>query len=224
MRTDFIFKRTMLLFVGFLVMAFGVALSIKADLGTSPVSSLPYVTSLTSGMTVGITSIIVNTLLVLLQILILRKAFSPLQLLQIPGVIAFGLMIDLASFIISPISISTYLNKWMLCVAGILLVAIGVSFEINAKFITMAGEGVVLSIVKVTGAKFSNVKMMVDLSLVLLSVLVSLLFLKSLHGVREGTIAAAVFVGLITKRTNKIVEKLIQPLFASDTAITSDMQ
>ncbi len=65
-------------------MAFGVAFSINAELGTSPVSSIPYVTSLISGLTVGTTTIIVNTVIVLLQIVVLRRHFRLIRLLQIP--------------------------------------------------------------------------------------------------------------------------------------------
>ena len=53
-------KQTILLAIGLILMALGVALSIKADLGTSPISSLPYVTSLMSSLSVGTTTIIMN--------------------------------------------------------------------------------------------------------------------------------------------------------------------
>ena len=65
-------------------MALGVACSIQADLGTSPVSSLPYVLSRITPLSVGTTTILVNSGLVLLQILILRRRYDPLQLLQLP--------------------------------------------------------------------------------------------------------------------------------------------
>lgn len=57
-------------------MAFGVAFSIKAALGTSPISSVPYVTSTISGLSVGTTTIIMNFMFVLIQIAILRKKYD----------------------------------------------------------------------------------------------------------------------------------------------------
>ena len=86
-------KRIFLLCLGLTVMAFGVALSIKAALGTSPISSVPYVTSVISGLSVGTTTIIMNFLFVLLQIAILRKQYDWFQLLQFPAAILFGTMI-----------------------------------------------------------------------------------------------------------------------------------
>lgn len=38
-------KRLVFLCLGLIIMAFGVAFSIKAGLGTSPISSVPYITS-----------------------------------------------------------------------------------------------------------------------------------------------------------------------------------
>lgn len=84
-----------LLLAGLVVMSFGVALSIKAELGTSPISSLPYVSAQIAGLSVGTTTIILNTLFVLMQILLLRRDYEWPQLLQIAVAVVFGLLIDL---------------------------------------------------------------------------------------------------------------------------------
>ena len=199
--------RWLCLIAGLSIMAFGVAFSIKAALGTSPISSLPYVTSRISGLSTGTTTILVNLIFVLLQILILRKQFEWFQLLQIPAVIVFGMMIDAGSFVIQGISYGTYLQQWLLCIIGILLVSLGVSSEVMAKLVTTRGEGLVLSVCKVLPVKFANMKVALDVTLVCLSILTSLLFLGHLEGVREGTLAAAVWVGLFTKQFRKPVSR-----------------
>ena len=91
-----LFRRWLFLAAGLLIMALGVACSIQADLGTSPVSSLPYVLSRITPLSVGTTTILVNSGLVLLQVLILRRRYDPLQLLQLPVAVAFGYLTDLA--------------------------------------------------------------------------------------------------------------------------------
>lgn len=199
--------RWLCLIAGLSIMAFGVAFSIKAALGTSPISSLPYVTSRISGLSTGTTTILVNLVFVLLQILILRKQFEWFQLLQIPAVIVFGMMIDAGSFVIQGISYDTYFQQWVLCIIGILLVSLGVSIEVMAKLVTTPGEGLVLSVCKVLPVKFANMKVALDVTLVCLSILTSLLFLGHLEGVREGTLAAAVCVGLFTKQFRKPVSR-----------------
>ncbi len=200
---DHLVKRLIFLCLGLSIMAFGVAFSIKAALGTSPISSVPYVTSEISGLTVGQTTIIMNFIFVLIQIAILRRQYDWFQLLQFPAAILFGMMIDVAEFVLQPLTYSNYLQQWIYCAVGIFLVALGVSVEVMANLVTTAGEGIVLAICKVAPIKFGNMKMIFDITLVCLSIALSFLFLGRLCGVREGTIAAAVFVGQITKQTNK---------------------
>lgn len=206
--------RCALLLAGLAVMALGVALSIKAELGTSPISSVPYVSGLISGLSVGTTTIIVNSLFVLAQILMLRSQYDWYQLLQIPVAIVFGLMIDMFSLLMGDIVLSSYIQQWLFCAAGIIFVALGVSTEVTAELITTAGEGLVLAICQVTSFKFGNVKVAVDVTLVILAAAASLLVLGELAGVREGTAAAAVLVGLLTKQFVKPLNHVKQKLAA----------
>ena len=206
--TDHLPTRIFLLCAGLSIMAFGIALSIKATLGTSPISSVPYVTARISGLSVGITTIVMNFIFILIQIAILRKRYDWFQLLQFPAAVLFGLIIDAASLLTEKLPCDTYLQQWIICAAGVLFIAFGVSVEISAGLITTSGEGIVLAICQVAPVKFGNMKVALDCSLACISILLSFAFLGGLDGVREGTVAAAIFVGIITKKTNGIVEKV----------------
>ena len=195
-------------------MAFGVAFSIQAGLGTSPISSVPYATSEISGLSVGTTTIIMNFLFVLIQIAILRRQYDWFQILQFPAAILFGTVIDLAERFIRSITYSNYMEQWLLCLIGIFLIAFGVSMEVMANLVTTAGEGIVLAICKVVPIKFGNMKMIFDVTLVCIAIILALLFLGRLSGVREGTIAAAILVGQITKQTNKLMKKVEKRMLA----------
>lgn len=175
-KPNHIFKRFILLCSGLIIMAIGVAFSIKAGLGTSPISSVPYVTAKISGLSVGITTIIMNALFIIIQICILNKEYDWFQLLQFPAAILFGSTIDIAVLFIDFISISSYWQQWILCILGIIFLALGISFEIQANLVTTAGEGVVLAICKVFPIKFGNMKVIFDITLVTLSVLLSIIF------------------------------------------------
>lgn len=203
-------KRWLLLIVGLPIMAFGVAFSIKADLGTSPISSLPYVTGQISGLTVGTTTIIMHCVLILLQILILRKKYDWIQLLQLPIALLFGVMTDLAVDALAFLHPAGYLQQWLLCAVGIVLVAVGVSMEVTANVITLAGEGFILAVCKVRPIKFGTMKVCFDVSLVVISCILSMLFLHGIYGVREGTVAAAVLVGTISRQINKYLASVEQ--------------
>lgn len=200
-------KRYIMLAIGLCIMAFGIAFSIKADLGTSPISSLPYVASLLCPLTVGQTTILLHCILIAFQIMLLRKQYELVQLMQLPVAFVFGYLNDFALWAIRDLSCHNYLQQWIFCVIGLILVAIGVSFEVTAGVVTLAGEGAILAICKVTDIPFPRMKIIFDVTLVGIAVVLSVLCLKALHGVREGTIAAAIFVGIISKGFNKILEK-----------------
>lgn len=191
---------------GLFVMAFGVAFSIKANLGTSPISSLPYTISVITPLSVGTATIVLHCVLIALQILILRKRYQLFQLLQLPIAILFGYLTDFSIAVTDGISYSSYWQQVILCIIGILLVGIGVWMEVRSKVITLAGEGLVLAICQVKPIKFGNMKVIFDVSLVVTSCILGLLFAGGIKGVREGTVAAAVCVGLITKLINRIFE------------------
>lgn len=206
--TDHPVLRVLFLCGGLTVMAFGVACSVKAGLGTSPISSVPYVTSRISGLSAGATTVVMNVLFILIQIAILRKAYDRFQLLQLPATLLFGAMIDAAGYLLQTVSCAGYVWQWLMCAVGIVLVALGVSMEVMAGLITTAGEGIVLAITRVAPVKFSTMKVALDVTLVAVAVLLSFPPLGQLDGVREGTVAAAVCVGLVTRLTNRLMTRV----------------
>ncbi len=201
-------KRWIFLTIGLFILAFGVAFSIKGDLGTSPISSLPYVAGEISGLTVGTTTILLHCTLILLQILILRKQYDWIQLLQLPVAFIFGFMTDFSVWVVDGLTPVDYGQKWLLCGIGIVLVAIGVSFEVVAEVVTLAGEGFVLAVCKASRIKFGTMKIAFDVVLVAIACILSLIFLHGIYGVREGTVAAALLVGAISRQLNKPLGKV----------------
>lgn len=187
--------RYILLLLGLFVMASGVAISAKSNLGVSPISSIPYVLSLMTDYTIGELTIIMNTVLLILQIMILRSNFPKTQFLQFPIGILFGYLIDLNLFYMEKYIPVSYTEQWLLCIISFILIGFGVFCEVKASVAMLPGEGFVTAVTKVTNIKFSKNKVIVDSSLVILSVIISFAYFTTLHGVREGTIAAAIAVG-----------------------------
>ena len=203
----YIIRRYLLLLAGLAIMAFGVAFSIKASLGTSPISSVPYVVSLFAPLTVGTATIIMHCVFILLQIMILRKKYHPIQLMQLPVAFFFGYLTDFGVWAVQGITCNHYLQQWLVCLIGIFLVAMGVSLEVKAGVVVLAGEGVVLAICKVLPVKFGYMKVGFDVTLVAIACVLSFVFTGRLQGVREGTVAAALLVGLIAKQLGKMLSK-----------------
>lgn len=203
-RVQNIVTRYVLLLIGLSIMAFGVAFSIKADLGTSPISSVPYAVSAFTPLTVGTATIVMHCVFILIQILILRRQYQIIQLMQLPVAFFFGFLTDLGVWAVQGISYSAYWQQWLLCLVGVVLVAVGVSLEVKAGVVVLAGEGVVLAICrKLPKVKFGYMKVGFDVTLVVIACVLSLVFTGRVQGVREGTVAAALLVGLIAKQLGK---------------------
>ena len=219
-------KRYAFLITGLIIMAFGVAFSKKAALGASPISSIPFVLKPIAGLDIGIATTIVNALIVLLQVIILRKKFKWINLLQIPVCAVFGYICQFAEWCLGGIQLQTGLGaalcwqNWLTCIAGIVLVAFGVSMEVTANVITLAGEGLALALCQVQNKiRFRFIKVIVDVSLVLIAVALSFIFLNTLYtdSVYFGTAAAAVCVGLIAGQFNRFMKPLGNRIFGTDT-------
>ena len=201
-------KRYLVLCVGLWIMSLGVACSIKGALGTSPISSLPYAMSGFLPLTVGTCTIIMHVGFILLQILILRRHYDPMQLIQLPVALLFGYLTDFALWAVDWIQCTAYWQQWLVCLAGICLVAVGVSCEVIADAAVLAGEGVVLAVCKVAPIQFSAMKVIFDVTLVVSACALSLAFTGEISGVRAGTLAAALLVGTLTRQIRRPMGRL----------------
>ena len=81
---------------GLLVNSFGVALITKAALGTSPISSIPYVLDLRFAPTFGQFTFVLNMAYIAAQAALLRRDFRPVQLLQVVANVIFSAFIDVS--------------------------------------------------------------------------------------------------------------------------------
>lgn len=181
----------------------GVALITKALLGTSPISSVPYVLSLFSNFTLGEWTVAINILFIIADVILMKRDDIKKHLfdlaIQLPVVTFFGLFIDLSMNMLSFIEPITYSDQILALLAGCVILALGVSMEVQADVAMLPGEFLVRVISKVTGKEFGNVKLVFDSSLVLIAIILSLVLSGSVSGVREGTVIAALLVGPITR-------------------------
>ena len=189
---------------GVLLNAFGVALITKVALGTSPISSLPYVLSLRFPVTLGQFTFLMNMLFILAQVLLLRKDFRPVQLLQVAVNVVFSLFIDVSMGLLSWMEVGVLPMRLLALAVGCAVLGFGVSGEVAPRLLMVPGEGIVQAIAVVTGRQFGNVKTAFDATLVSTALLLSLLFFHRLQGLGIGTIFSALavgrFVGLYNRR------------------------
>ena len=193
-------KKYLLFALGLFINAIGVVFVTKANLGTSPNASIPYVLSLQLPLTIGQFTILLNLLLIGLQFFITRRQFPLVQLLQIPVSIAFGYLIDFCmDYLFFWIAPETYIAKMAFLLVGCVILAFSVFLEFTADVIVLPGEGLTNAINAVTGWEKGTVKVAIDAAMSLTALAFALYFFHGFIGVREGTIIAAVLVGVVSK-------------------------
>ena len=181
----------------------GVSLITKASLGTSPITSIPYVLSLSSPFTLGNFTIFFSVFLILLQLLILRKNFKLEHVLQIPISIIFGYFIDLTMLLFTWVNPQTYIMKIVYLLIGCLILGFGVYMEVLADVVMLPGESFVRAIVLTWRTNFGTTKICFDVSMAVIAAVLSFVFTGHLNGVREGTIIAALLVGFVARVLGK---------------------
>lgn len=202
MRKD-LFRRYLLFSVSIFINALGISVITKAMLGTSAISSVPYVLSCFTPFTMGQYTIAINLLFVVLELLLMPHQDirdSKFQLaFQVPVGVCFGWFIDLCmNFILQDLAPDLYVAEVITLLTGCFLLATGVSLEVKANVAMVPGECIVRVIALRLRCDFGWVKMVFDITLVTIASALSLLFMSHIEGVREGTVVAALIVGPIT--------------------------
>ncbi len=185
--------------VGLYAMGLGVALSVIADLGTSPISSFPYVVSVITPLSVGTVTFIMNFIFLLAQVAILRKDFNPWQVFQLVALLAFSAFIDLNIMLFSWLPIDTYVFQFIWMIAGCLILGTGIGLLLLANYVMMPADYLSRTIAKVLNKDFGKVKVTFDVTLVIIAAVTSLIFLHEIVGIREGSLIAALTVGIIAR-------------------------
>ena len=148
--------------LGLLINSFGIAFITKSSLGTSQISSLPYVLSLRFPLSFGGFTFIMNTVFILIQIAIQRRDFPPVQLLQIAANVLFSGFIDVSMAALSWLHPAGWLARGGCMLLGCAILACGISIEIAPDVITVPGEGLVRVLAQATGKDFGRVKLVFD--------------------------------------------------------------
>lgn len=182
------------------VMSLGIALVTRGNLGTTPISSLPLVSSYASNLTFGETTFLINLLFVVAQWLLLRRSINKVLLLaQIPITFAFSYFIDTSMKFTEFLSSDVYWKCLAVSMLGNVVLGLGVALEVFSGAAALPGEGLVLAVSTVLHKPFSSVKIANDVILVLLVLLLSYCVFHGIRGLREGTVISALCVGVCVK-------------------------
>lgn len=189
---------------GVVVNSFAIALITKGDMGTSQISSVPYVLSMRFPLSFGAMTFVMNMLFIVLQIVLLRRRFRPVQLLQIVVNLLFSSMIDVSMSLLSFLTPTMLWQRLACIVAGCCIMGFGIVIEVSPNVLMVPGEGAVRALSIVSHVKYGTTKIVFDITLIAVAVALSFVFFGELRGVGLGTVVSALCVGSIINAINRL--------------------
>lgn len=197
----FLTRRYILFLFSVFINAYGISFITKAMLGTSPITSVNYVLSMFTPLTMGQWTIIVNFLFMVIDLILMKrselKSELRVYLLQIPITLCFGTFIDISMTSLSWLNPDGFLQQVVSALVGCVILAMGIALEVKADVAMVAGEYLVRVIARRIHGDFGYIKLGFDITNVVVACVFSLIFLSGIKGVGLGTVAAALLVGPI---------------------------
>lgn len=201
-------KRILLFLSGLFIFALGTSVSITANLGISPVSSLPYVLSMITKIDQGIMQMAIFLIFIVLQLIILNKDFKKEDLIQVPVALASGLVLTFWNTILGNYRPESYILRFATLLVSIFLISIGVAMMITSRFSPAPPDAFCIAVSKKTNIPVHKVKNVLDVSFVAFSSILTFLILGKVVGIREGTVISALSIGPVLGILKPKVEKM----------------
>lgn len=191
-------KRLALYVFGLFFLTLGVSFSIQAGLGVSPVSSLAYAFSLTTGLSIGITTVLANVLFIIVQVILNKRINLKEFMLQLTIALLFGFFMEATLFIVQLFPTpETIVVRCVYLIISLFVVAVGLLGYFTAKLPLMPYDALSFVISERFKMKFSKAKISGDLINVCVAGAVCVIFIQSLGSIGVGTLIAAYFIGKI---------------------------
>src|SRR5699024_717825 len=125
------------------IMGKGISLVTLAHLGTTPLTSPPYVLSLSLSIICGMLAMLANFFLVLIEIIVIGCNFPKEQYLQLIVCPILGLSIDFWSYFILYIPQPFYIIQLLMVIIGCAIIAYSTVLQLKANVVNNPAEGVV---------------------------------------------------------------------------------
>jgi Predicted membrane protein len=212
-------RRYLVFTFGIILNATGIAVTTGAELGTTPISSLPYVLSLAFPLSFGMFTFVLNILMVLAQAVLLRREFRNIQYLQIAAAVVFSAIIDMVMLVMRMIPVTGYAERFGLLLLGSAMLGVGICLEVYCNVMYIPGEGLVKAISHRADREFGVIKIVFDVTLVSSALIASLFFMNGIAGLREGTLFSALTVGLMARffiKNLRVIERWINAVPQED--------
>ena len=193
--------------LGILINSFGIVFITKASLGTSPISSVPYVLSFRFPLSFGAFTFLLNMLFILGEVILLRRQFRPYQYLQIVVNMIFSSFIDISMTLLESFTPTHFASQILSLLVGCTILALGICIEVAPNVLVVPGEGIVKTLAAKGGWEFGNVKVAFDCTLTAIASVIAFITFGRLNGVGIGTLVSALAVGQLVKLYSRCIKR-----------------
>lgn len=199
-------RRIIMYILGLIILALGIDLNAKSQLGISPIISIPYNISQITGFILGGTIFIYYTFLVILQWVIQKKDFPLYQFLQVPCAFVTSAAVQVFDTVL-PVS-GSYPVRILLLLLAIVVTAIGASMVVGMQIVPNPADGLANIIGTKLGHGFGFGKNVVDCLSICISLLIGFIYTHGILGIGIGTIISMILTGRVIALLQKPMDKL----------------
>lgn len=200
--------------VGMFILALGLTLNTKANLGVSPIISVPYSISQITGLNFGDLTFVVYTIFVIVQIIIHIRLKNHKRIasdiLQLPLSLIFTRLLNIFTVYI-PTSQNLGIRLIILTFA-IICTGIGAAMSLSMQIVPNPGDGIVQALAERFDKSVGITKNLFDCLNLSITLCISLFIAHQIVGVGIGTVIAVVGVGRVIALFHHIFESKIEYL------------
>lgn len=189
--------RLAIFFVGLAVLSLGIDLNTKTQLGISPINSVPFNVHQLTGLPLWVCVYAFYLIFILMQLVLLRRDFHPVQFLQLGTSFINSILIQFFDDRI-PL-MTTPVSQYLVLALAIVLTALGISMTAGMRLIPNPGEGAAGAISVALRKDFGFGKNVLDLGCVVLSVIITLVFCRRIVNIGIGTVLSMLLTGRVVK-------------------------
>ncbi|MFQ7473324.1 MAG: DUF6198 family protein [Anaerovoracaceae bacterium] len=195
------FTRYIIYSSGMIILALGIVLNTKTNLGVSPLISLPFSIAEIWHFNFAFSAFIMYTSYTLLEIILKGKSRQIKDWLQIPLSVVFSVLLqilgDFYDKLISSfdINITAFPQRFVMLLIGVALTGIGVSMTVNMQLIPNPADGLAKVVGHLCRKNLGFGKNLIDTLSVITTCFVGLIFRGKIIGIGIGTIVAMIGVG-----------------------------
>lgn len=189
------YKKIILTLLGIVLIYGAVAFALKAEIGVLPVDAAITTLATVIGIKVGTFSMLFHGSFFIGQIVIEKKNFKKIELLQIPYIALGGSILNFFFYtILKNVSFHLYPIRLIVCILSFVTAAFGCILILETHLMKTPMEGFIQLVADKIGTTMGKLRQKIDIALVILCIVLTLIF-HTEWTIREGTIIATLVFG-----------------------------